>query len=85
MLRKRTATTSKVPISEAGKGRSISWFLNVTFGGKECGGGKVEDETSKPVNWHVGGKLLATSKSQIPVPVPISAILMLGDINGMLG
>jgi hypothetical protein len=41
--------------------------------------------TSKPVNWHVGGRLLATSRSQIPVPVPMSAILRVGELSGMLG
>ena len=40
---------------------------------------------SKPVSWHVVGRLLATSKSQIPVPAPISAILAVGEGFGMLG
>jgi hypothetical protein len=37
------------------------------------------------MSWHVGGRLLATSKSQIPVPVPMSAILIVGEMSGMLG
>lgn len=37
------------------------------------------------MSWHVRGRLLATSKSQIPVPVPMSAILAVGEISGMLG
>jgi hypothetical protein len=45
----------------------------------------VDDETSNPVSWHVGGRVLATSKSQIPVPVPMSAILTVGEMSGMLG
>jgi len=41
--------------------------------------------TSKPVSWHVDGRVLATSRSQIPVPVPISAILRVAEVIGMLG
>lgn len=40
---------------------------------------------SKPISRHVGGRLLATSKSQIPVPVPISAILIVDEMSGMFG
>jgi hypothetical protein len=46
LLVNRAATTSKVPMSEAGKGRSMSWILNETFAGHVCGGGKAEDEMS---------------------------------------
>ncbi len=63
----------------------MSWILKDTFGGNVSGGGKPEGETSKPVSWQVGGKLLATSKSQIPVPAPMSAILILDEMSGMLG
>ena len=72
-------------MSDSGKGRNMSWILNDTFGGRVCGGGKAEDEMSKPVSWHVEGRLLATSRSQIPVPVPISATLRVGEVIGMLG
>ena len=55
------------------------------MGGSVWVGGNAEDEMSKPVSWHVGGRLLATSKSQIPVPAPMSAILIVGEMSGMLG
>jgi hypothetical protein len=84
-LTKRTATTSNVPISEDGKGWSMSWILNDTFGGSVSDGGKAEDVTSKPTSWHVEGRLLATSKSQPPVPVPMSAISRVVELSGMLG
>jgi hypothetical protein len=63
----------------------MSCSLNVTFCGHVDGGGKVEGVMSKPVNWHVEGRLLATSKSQIPVPVPMSATLRVGEVVEMLG
>ena len=85
LLANRTATISYVPISEGAKGRNMSWILSDTFNGHVCGGGKAEEETSKPVSWHVGGKLLATSKSQMPVPVHMSAILAPGWRGGMFG
>lgn len=40
---------------------------------------------SKPVRWLVRGRLLATSRSQIPVPVAMSATLRVGDVVGILG
>ena len=63
----------------------MSWILNDTFGGHVCDGGNAYEEISKPVSWHVGGRLLATSRSQIPVPVPMSAILRADEMSGMLG
>jgi hypothetical protein len=47
--------------------------------------GNAEVETSKPTNWQVEGRLLATSKSQIPLPVPTSAIFRLAESSGMFG
>ena len=63
----------------------MSWILNDTFGGQVLEGGNVDDVTSKPVSWHVGDRLLATSRSQMPVPVPMSATLAVGEVRGMLG
>ena len=40
---------------------------------------------SKPVSWQVGGRLLVTSRSQMPVPVAMSATLRVGDVMGILG
>lgn len=37
------------------------------------------------MNLHVGGRVLAISKSQMPVLVPISATLSVGEVRGMLG
>jgi hypothetical protein len=47
--------------------------------------GNAEVETSKPINWQVEDRLLTTSKSQIPVPVPTSAIFRLAESSGMFG
>lgn len=85
MLTKRTATTSNVPNSEAGKDWCISWTWKDTFGGNDLEAGNAEAEKSKPTSWEVEGRLLATSKSQIPVPVPTSAIFRLAESSGMFG
>ena len=63
----------------------MSWVLKDTFDGHVCCGGTAEDVRSKPVNWHVDGRLLATSRSQIPEPVPMSAIFKVGEVVMMLG
>jgi len=63
----------------------MSWILNDTFDGQVSGGGKADDVRSKPVNWHVDGRLLAMSRSQTPEPAPMSAILAVGEVIGMLG
>jgi hypothetical protein len=63
----------------------MSCILKDTFGGHVWGRGRAEDVTSKPVSWHVGGRLLATSRSQAPVPAPMSATLRVGEVSGMLG
>ncbi len=63
----------------------MSWILNNTFDGRFSAGGKAEEETSKPVRRHVDGRVLARSRSQAPVPVPMSAILRVGEVTGMLG
>jgi hypothetical protein len=63
----------------------MSWSLKDTFLGKLDGGGKVEDEMSYPTKVQVEGSVLATSKSQIPVPVAMSPIFILGAERGMFG
>jgi len=63
----------------------MSWILNDTFGGYEPGDGKEDGVASNPVNVHVAGSVLATSRSQMPVAVPMSAILAMAEGVGMLG
>ena len=63
----------------------MSWILKDTFDGRFSAGGKAEEEMSKPVSRHVDGRVLATSRSQAPVPGPMSAILRVGEMAGMLG
>jgi hypothetical protein len=63
----------------------MSWIWNDTLGGNVSAAGKAEGVRSKPTSWHVEGRLLATSKSQMPVPVPMSAILSVGELSGMFG
>lgn len=48
-------------------------------------GGNWELERSKPEKVQVEGRVLATERSQIPVPVAMSAILRVGEVFGIDG
>lgn len=63
----------------------MSWVLKVTFVSHVEDVGKAEEEKSNPVSWQVDGSVLATSRSQIPVPVAMSAILRVDEVSGIFG
>lgn len=77
--KKWTATTSYLLSSSFGKGDSRSWILNITFLGQLERGGNASGEISNPVRVDAKGRDLATSRSQMPVPVAMSATLRKGD------
>lgn len=65
-------------VSVLEKGCSMSCSMNLVFEGRWSRGGNWSLEISRPVKetLRVGGKTLAASRSQIPVPHPMSATLI---------